>query len=139
MINNKHLTGIGVLLLLRCGKTGPHDIVRNIQLHVMSCGRYSYGCISSSAAQKPTMSLLFPYKLPQLSIPGDHPPCLDPHIPHIFHQSLALPTLLLRLSLKAMVLVISLLSILCMCSVYCNPASVVLLIISCNTYSCFSS
>lgn len=138
MINNKHLTRNGVLLLLPYHKTGPHDIVRNIHLHVINCDRYSYGCISSAEAQKPTMSLLFPYNLPQLSIPGDHPPCLDPHIPQIFHQSLALPTLLLPLSLKAIVLVISLLSIICMCPVYCNPAAVVL-IISCDPYSCFSS
>jgi hypothetical protein len=111
-----------------------HDTVRNIQLRVMNCRRYSYGCISSSAAQKPTisMSLLFPYNLPQLFIPGDHPPCMDPHIHQIFRQSLVFSTLLLSLSLKAMVLVILLLSILCTCPAYCNPAAAVLLIISCD-------
>jgi len=134
VINSKHLTTIDMLLLLRYNKTRPHDIVTNIRLHVMNWGR-----CSSSAAQKPTMSLLFPYNLPQLSIPGDHPPCLDPHIPHIFLQSLALPTLLLSLSSKAMVPVISLLSILCTCPAYRNPAAVVLLIISCDPYSCFIS
>ena len=127
-----------------CGGLSVHSLsenwtVRNIQLHVMNCSRYSYGCISSSAAQKPTMSLLFPYNLPQLSIPGDHPPCLDHHLPQIFNQSLALPTLLCPLSLKAMVLVISLLSFLCTCPAYRNPAAVALLIISCDPYSCFSS
>lgn len=126
------------MLLLPYGKTRPHDTVRNIQLRVMNCRRYSYGCISSSAAKKPTMSLLFPYNLPQLFIPGDHPPCLDLHIHQIFQQSLVSSTLLLSLSLKAMVLVISLLSILFTCPAYRNPAAAVL-ITSCDPYSCFTS